>query len=221
MNTYPIAPPPLASDTVAGRVRYATEPERTLAGDGTDTAGTVLTPLQSAEVATDRIQKTGLVLAPEQSIVTNGFPPFGGSAELSDLGVTVTEGAASASVTRSGITASYTGLSASFGVDSILGSAGLTLTNGSLSGTIALDGMGSLIIQNPAGTIQVATDFYVDAPMTVNSSLALASFATLGLFGATPISQPAAVADATDAATAISQLNALLARLRSLGVIAM
>jgi hypothetical protein len=42
----------------------------------------------------------------------------------------------------------------------------------------------------------------------------------LGFFNATPVVQPTAVADATDAATAITQLNALLARMRNLGLIA-
>lgn len=41
----------------------------------------------------------------------------------------------------------------------------------------------------------------------------------LAFYGATPIVRPAAVADATDAASAITQLNALLARMRSLGLI--
>jgi hypothetical protein len=47
-----------------------------------------------------------------------------------------------------------------------------------------------------------------------------ASTSLLGFYGATPVDQPAAVADATDAATAISQLNLALARLRELGLIA-
>ena len=42
----------------------------------------------------------------------------------------------------------------------------------------------------------------------------------LGFYGATPAQQPAAVADATDAATVITQLNALLSRLRTIGIIA-
>jgi hypothetical protein len=42
----------------------------------------------------------------------------------------------------------------------------------------------------------------------------------LGFFNATPVVQPAAVADATDAATAITQLNDLLAAMRTLGLIA-
>lgn len=42
----------------------------------------------------------------------------------------------------------------------------------------------------------------------------------LGFFNATPVVQPTAVADATDAASVITQLNALLSRMRSLGLIA-
>lgn len=46
-----------------------------------------------------------------------------------------------------------------------------------------------------------------------------ASNSMLGFYGATAVTQPAAVADATDAASAITQLNALLSRLRSTGLI--
>ena len=42
----------------------------------------------------------------------------------------------------------------------------------------------------------------------------------LGFWNATPSAQPSAVADATDAATVITQLNALLARMRTIGLIA-
>ena len=42
----------------------------------------------------------------------------------------------------------------------------------------------------------------------------------LGFFGASAAAQPTAVADATDAATVITQLNALLSRMRTLGLIA-
>jgi hypothetical protein len=43
---------------------------------------------------------------------------------------------------------------------------------------------------------------------------------TIGAFGATPVAQPGAIANATDAASAITQLNLALAALRSLGLIA-
>ena len=42
----------------------------------------------------------------------------------------------------------------------------------------------------------------------------------IGFFGAAAAAQPTAVADATDAATVITQLNALLSRMRTLGLIA-
>jgi hypothetical protein len=42
----------------------------------------------------------------------------------------------------------------------------------------------------------------------------------LGFWNATPVAQPTAVADATDAASVITQLNALLARMRDIGLIA-
>jgi hypothetical protein len=47
-----------------------------------------------------------------------------------------------------------------------------------------------------------------------------ATSSLLGFFGATPAVQPAAVADATDAASTQDRLNDLLARLRTLGLIA-
>jgi hypothetical protein len=50
--------------------------------------------------------------------------------------------------------------------------------------------------------------------------LGSAATSLLGFYGTTPVVRPAAVADATDAASAISQLNAVLARLRTLGLIA-
>lgn len=44
--------------------------------------------------------------------------------------------------------------------------------------------------------------------------------ALVGFFGATPVNQPATVADATDAATAITQCNAVIAALEELGLLA-
>jgi hypothetical protein len=42
----------------------------------------------------------------------------------------------------------------------------------------------------------------------------------LGFWNATPVAQPTAVADATDAPSVITQLNALLAHMRTIGLIA-
>lgn len=42
----------------------------------------------------------------------------------------------------------------------------------------------------------------------------------VGFFGATPVVQEATIADATDAATAITQCNAVIAALVALGLVA-
>lgn len=49
---------------------------------------------------------------------------------------------------------------------------------------------------------------------------ALSLSTTNGFYGKTPITQPAAVADATGAGDVVAQLNSLLARMRALGLIA-
>lgn len=42
----------------------------------------------------------------------------------------------------------------------------------------------------------------------------------ISFYGATPVVQPAGIADATDAATAITKCNAVIAALETLGLIA-
>lgn len=55
---------------------------------------------------------------------------------------------------------------------------------------------------------------------TTGTKIGTATTQKIGFWNATPAVQPTAVADATDATTVITQLNALLARLRIIGVIA-
>jgi hypothetical protein len=55
---------------------------------------------------------------------------------------------------------------------------------------------------------------------TTGTKIGTATTQKLGFYNATPVVQPTAVADATDAATVITQLNALLTRMRNLGLIA-
>jgi hypothetical protein len=55
---------------------------------------------------------------------------------------------------------------------------------------------------------------------TTGTKIGTATTQKIGFFDKTPVVQPIAVADATDAASAITQLNALLARMRDLGLIA-
>jgi hypothetical protein len=55
---------------------------------------------------------------------------------------------------------------------------------------------------------------------TTGTKIGTGTTQKIGFYNATPVVQPTAVADATDAATVITQLNALLAKLRTLGIIA-
>ena len=77
-----------------------------------------------------------------------------------------------------------------------------TLTNKTLSGVTIAD----------ATDIALATG--------TGTKIGTATTQKLGFFNATPVVQPTAVADATDAASVITQLNALLTRMRNLGLIA-
>jgi hypothetical protein len=65
-----------------------------------------------------------------------------------------------------------------------------------------------------ASTRNIVTD------TTTGTKIGTATTQKIGFFNATPVVQQAAVADATDAATAITQLNDLLAAMRTLGLIA-
>jgi hypothetical protein len=76
------------------------------------------------------------------------------------------------------------------------------------------------------GTVKVNSNLEItDAKDIVlatgtGTKIGTATTQKLGFYNATPVVQPAAVADATDAATVITQLNDLLAKLRTLGIIA-
>jgi hypothetical protein len=65
-----------------------------------------------------------------------------------------------------------------------------------------------------ASTRNIVTD------TTTGTKIGTATTQKIGFFNATPAVQPAAVADATDAASTQARLNDLLARLRTLGLIA-
>jgi hypothetical protein len=67
-------------------------------------------------------------------------------------------------------------------------------------------------------TIADATNIILNT--TTGTKIGTATSQKLGFFNQTPVVQPTAVADATDAASVITQLNALLTRMRNLGLIA-
>jgi hypothetical protein len=77
-----------------------------------------------------------------------------------------------------------------------------------------------------AGTVRIGGAVTVDdanniaVGTTTGTKIGTATTQKIGFFNATPVVQQAAVADATDAASTQDRLNDLLARLRTLGLIA-
>jgi hypothetical protein len=71
-----------------------------------------------------------------------------------------------------------------------------------------------------AGVLQVADAGNITVGTTTGTKIGTATTQKIGFYNKTPVVQPTAVADATDAASVITQLNALLARMRDLGLIA-
>lgn len=61
---------------------------------------------------------------------------------------------------------------------------------------------------------------YLDCGNDDGTVVGQSSSSLIGFYGATPVDQPALVADATDAATAISQLNLVIDALVELGLMA-
>ena len=71
-----------------------------------------------------------------------------------------------------------------------------------------------------AGILQIAEAGDIQVGTTTGTKIGTATTQKLGFYNATPVVQPTAVADATDAVDVITQLNALLTRMRNLGLIA-
>jgi len=71
-----------------------------------------------------------------------------------------------------------------------------------------------------AGVLQVADAGNITVGTTTGTKIGTGTTQKIGFYNATPVVQPAAVADATTAVDVITQLNDLLAKLRTLGIIA-
>lgn len=72
----------------------------------------------------------------------------------------------------------------------------------------------------PGGLLQIAEASNFETGTTTGTKIGTGTTQKLSFWNATPVVQPTAVADATDAASVIAQLNALLSRLRTIGIIA-
>jgi len=83
---------------------------------------------------------------------------------------------------------------------------------------LQLNGTSEWAIGTTSLTIGDANDIAVGT--TTGTKIGTATTQKIGFYNTTPVVQPTAVADATDAASVITQLNALLSRMRDLGLIA-
>ena len=109
----------------------------------------------------------------------------------------------------------------------------LTSTGGALNGTIGAGTAASGAFTTVTGTtgtfsglltanggITLGDAQNIAFNTTTGTKIGTATTQKIGFWNATPVVQPAAIADATDAATAITQQNLILAALRTLGIIA-
>jgi hypothetical protein len=81
------------------------------------------------------------------------------------------------------------------------------------------DGVTRLTI-GTTGLFTIADALNIAVGTTTGTKIGTATTQKIGFYDATPVVRPTAVADATDAASVITQLNALLSRMRTLGLIA-
>jgi len=77
-----------------------------------------------------------------------------------------------------------------------------------------------LVARFNSTSLKLEDGINISTGATTGTKIGTATTQKLGFYNATPVVQPTAVADATDAASAITQLNALLDRMRDLGLIA-
>lgn len=84
---------------------------------------------------------------------------------------------------------------------------------------IQTDGITCLTI-NSSGSFIFADAKNIAVGSGTGTKIATASTQKIAFYGVTPVVQPAAVADSTGTGDVVAQLNALLARMRSLGLIA-
>jgi len=86
--------------------------------------------------------------------------------------------------------------------------------------SITTGGLVGLGISSPSSLLHLADAGDISVGTTTGTKIGTATTQKLGFYNATPVVQPTAVADATTAVDVITQLNALLAKLRTLGIIA-
>lgn len=86
---------------------------------------------------------------------------------------------------------------------------------GGFTGNITLNGNATI-----NGLVNLADATHVQAGTGTGTKIGTATTQKIGFYNASPVVQPSSVPDATDPGTTTTQLNLLLARMRTLGLIA-
>ena len=86
---------------------------------------------------------------------------------------------------------------------------------GGFTGNITLNGNVTI-----SGLVSLPNSSNIQLGTGAGTKIGTATTQKIGFYNATPVVQPTAVADATDATSVITQLNLLLGRIRTLGLIA-
>lgn len=113
----------------------------------------------------------------------------------------------------------YIGTSASSGGSIIFGTDN-ALDPASERMRLNANGRLGLGVSSPTSLLHLADAGHITVGTTTGTKFGTATTQKIGFYNATPVVQPTAVADATTAVDVITQLNALLAKLRTLGIIA-
>jgi len=88
-------------------------------------------------------------------------------------------------------------------------------SSGGFTGNITINGNITI-----SGLVSLPDSSNVQLGTGTGTKIGTATTQKIGFYNATPAVQPTAVADATNAASVITQLNLLLGRMRTLGLIA-
>lgn len=197
-------------------------------GTGSTTQGGARSNLGLGDIATQNANGVTLTGGTINNVIIGGSTPLAGTFTA----VVGTTAAFSGNVTVAGtlgVTGTLTGAAASFTTGAFSGNTtvgGTLVVTGAVSGAAATfttvagttGTFSGLLTANGGITFGDAQNIAFNA--TTGTKIGTATTQKIGFWNATPVVQPVAIADATDAATAITQQNLLLSALRTLGIIA-
>ena len=190
---------------------------------GTSTARTLGSVTAALEIEGTSFSGSSISLVNNENTANGAFLNFGKSRGASvGSNTIVNSGDNIAHILFYGANGSGANVAAAIDVQ-VDGTPGANDMPGRLVFSVTADGAASpteaLRISNDR-SITVSDGGNVVLGTTTGTKIGTATTQKLGFYNATPVVQPAAVADATTAVDVITQLNDLLAKLRTLGIIA-